>query len=94
MGDELKELCKWGVGVFSREVFSKVVIFLSKIRLTHTQLFSSPIFMYACNSDFPMLFCCALAYTITANCVKSVCLPSFAVAQSVLFAYITACTMA
>ena len=64
-------------GVFSREVFSKVVIFLSKIRPTHTQLLSSPIFMYTCNSDFEMLFCCALAYTITANCVK-LCLPSFA----------------
>ena len=82
-----------GVGVFSREVFSKVVIFLSKIRSTHTQLLPSHIFMYACNSDFAMLFCCALAYTITANCVK-LCLPSFAVAQSVLFAHITACTMA
>ena len=65
MGDKLKWLLKEGVGVFSR-----VVIFLSKIRSPHTV--SLALVIWTC-SDFamPLLSCACLR-----NNSKS-CLPSF-----------------
>ena len=92
MGNELKWLLKEGVGVFSR-----VVIFLSKIRPPHTQLVYSP--CYLCMQWFCYAsFCHALAYATTAN---GVCLhllvPGSSCTVLLLHCFllnITACTAA
>ena len=86
MSNELKELLKKGVGIFSR-----VVIFRSKIPPHHTQLVYIALLMYAYSgSAMPLL-----SYTCLRNDSKW-CLPSFVcpLASLVLLAYISACNTA
>ena len=60
MGNELKELLKEGMGMFSR-----VVILLWKIQPPHTQ--SSTIYVCRHAAILQCLFCHTIAYAITVN---------------------------